>query len=249
VTEAKGLTLRLVLGSGHSVTSPDILLQGVEQVLRYLMVAHSLADTTLSDGWIRCIRDDPYWSRSAKERAASFPTFCSDGSSPGAWEVVPDIPPPLIPFAACSAKRLPLYSDIWTKVLAHPPTVKPPAWGRPQPSPPAVPKKTGGLVTDFFQNFGADDAAGGMDMGMDLDTDTEFPYLSPSSGSSPGGDPMATASPTAEAPGMKSFLPSTRGSKGTVNRTQFRPASTVPGNPLEFSIQVQVQPVLPAGTC
>jgi hypothetical protein len=88
-----------------------------------------------------------------------------------------------------------------------------------------------------------------MDMGMDLDPDTEFPHISPSSGSFPCGDPMATASPTAEAPGIKSFLPSTRGSKGTFNRSQFRPASTVPGKPLEFSIQVQVQPVLPAATC
>jgi hypothetical protein len=128
VTEAKGLTLRLVLGSGHSVTSPDILLQVVEQVLRYLMVTHSLVEFTLplADGWIRRIRDDPYWSRSAKERAASFPTFCSVGSSPGAWEVVPDIPPPLILFAACSVKSIPLYSDIWTKVLAHPPRLHQP---------------------------------------------------------------------------------------------------------------------------
>jgi hypothetical protein len=129
VTTATGLTLRLILGAGHSVTLPDILLQGVEQALRHLVESHSLAETTLplDDGWIRSIRDDPYWSRSAKERAASFPTFCSNGSSPGAWEVVPDIPPPLLPFAACSAKSLPLYSDIWVKVLAHPPTVKPPA--------------------------------------------------------------------------------------------------------------------------
>jgi hypothetical protein len=226
VTTAKGLTLRLVLGAGHSVTSPDILLQGVEQALRHLMVSHSLAETTLplADGWIRSIRADPYWSRSAKERAASFPTFCSDGLSPGAWEVVPDIPPPLLSFAACSAKSLPFYSDIWVTVTAHPITVPPPAWGVPQPPPPApaIPKKTGGLVTDFFET---DEAAGGMDMGMDLDTDTEFPLLSPPSGSTPGGDPMVTASPAvataspavataSPAFGAKSTLPSLEDPRG-----------------------------------
>jgi hypothetical protein len=104
-------------------------------------------------------------------------------------------------------------------------------------------------VTDFFQNFEADDAAGGMDTGMDLDTDAEFPHLSPSSGSSPGGDPIVTVSPAVVAMGTKSSLPLTRGSKGAVNRTQFRPGSTAPDNPLEFAIQVQVQPVLPDGTC
>jgi hypothetical protein len=30
---------------------------------------------------------------------------------------------------------------------------------------------------------------------------------------------------------------------------QWTPGETVPGNPLEFPIQVQVQPVFPAGTC
>jgi hypothetical protein len=253
VSNATGLTLRFVLGAGHSVTSADILLQGVERALKDLAESHSLAEATLplDDGWSKSIWGDPYWSRSAKERAASFPTFCSNGSSPGAWEVVPDIPPPLLPFAACSAKSLPFYSDIWVKVMAHPPTVQPPAWGRPQPSPPApaIPKKTGGLVTDFFMNFETDDAAGGMDTGMDLDTDTEFPHLSPPSGSSPGGDPMVTASPAVAALGAKTSLPLTRGSKGKVNRTQFRPGFTAPDNPLEFAVQVQVQPVLPDGTC